>query len=412
MSQQQNNKKDIASARRDFPVLSQLINGCPLTYLDSGASAQMPQSVVDRLNNYHAQEHANIHRGVYQLSERATREYEDARKKISEFLNARKAEEIIFTRGTTNAINLVANSFGREFFKAGDEIIISYMEHHSNIVPWQMLCEQLGTKLKVVPISDVGELDMGVFSELLNERTKLVAITHVSNVLGTVNPVNEITAMAHDCGAKVLIDGAQSAPHMPVDVQDIDCDFYVFSGHKMCGPTGIGVLYAKMDLLNRMRPYEGGGDMILSVSFDKTLYAEVPAKFEAGTPPIAAAIGLGSAVDYLNNIGMSAIHEYEQSLTSYAMDSLREVSDLKFFGTSPTKSGVISFNVKGIHAHDMGTLLNDYGVAVRTGHHCAQPVMERYKVPATTRASLYLYNTRDDIDVLVESIRKVQKLFN
>ena len=412
MSQQQNNKKDIASARRDFPVLSQLINGCPLTYLDSGASAQMPQSVVDRLNNYHAQEHANIHRGVYQLSERATQEYEDARKKISEFLNARKSEEIIFTRGTTNAINLVANSFGREFFKAGDEIIISYMEHHSNIVPWQMLCEQLGTKLRVVPISDVGELDMGVFSDFLNERTKLVAITHVSNVLGTVNPVNEITAMAHDCGAKVLIDGAQSAPHMPVDVQDIDCDFYVFSGHKMCGPTGIGVLYAKMDLLNRMRPYEGGGDMILSVSFDKTLYAEVPAKFEAGTPPIAAAIGLGSAVDYLNNIGMSVIHEYEKSLTSYAMDSLREVSDLKFFGTSSTKSGVISFNVKGIHAHDMGTLLNDYGVAVRTGHHCAQPVMERYKVPATTRASLYLYNTRDDIDVLVESIRKVQKLFN
>jgi len=412
MSQQQNNKKDIASARRDFPVLSQWINGCPLTYLDSGASAQMPQSVVDRLNNYHAQEHANIHRGVYQLSERATQEYEDARKKISEFLNARKSEEIIFTRGTTNAINLVANSFGREFFKAGDEIIISYMEHHSNIVPWHMLCEQLGTKLKVVPISDVGELDMSVFSELLNERTKLVAITHVSNVLGTVNPVNEITAMAHDCGAKVLIDGAQSAPHMPVDVQDIDCDFYVFSGHKMCGPTGIGVLYAKMDLLNRMRPYEGGGDMILSVSFDKTLYAEVPAKFEAGTPPIAAAIGLGSAVDYLNNIGMSVIHEYEKSLTSYAMDSLREVSDLKFFGTSSTKSGVISFNVKGIHAHDMGTLLNDYGVAVRTGHHCAQPVMERYKVPATTRASLYLYNTRDDIDVLVESIRKVQKLFN
>ncbi|MEK9873591.1 MAG: aminotransferase class V-fold PLP-dependent enzyme, partial [Betaproteobacteria bacterium] len=291
MSQQQNNKKDIASARRDFPVLSQLINGCPLTYLDSGASAQMPQSVVDRLNNYHAQEHANIHRGVYQLSERATQEYEDARKKISEFLNARKAEEIIFTRGTTNAINLVANSFGREFFKAGDEIIISYMEHHSNIVPWQMLCEQLGTKLRVVPISDVGELDMSVFSELLNERTKLVAITHVSNVLGTVNPVNEFTALAHDFGAKVLIDGAQSAPHMPVDVQDIDCDFYVFSGHKMCGPTGIGVLYAKMDLLNRMRPYEGGGDMILSVSFDKTLYAEVPAKFEAGTPPIAAAIG-------------------------------------------------------------------------------------------------------------------------
>jgi len=412
MSQYQSNKKDIASARRDFPVLSQLINGCPLTYLDSGASAQMPQSVVDRLNNYHAQEHANIHRGVYQLSERATQEYEDARKKISEFLNARKSEEIIFTRGTTNAINLVANSFGREFFKAGDEIIISYMEHHSNIVPWQMLCEQLGTKLRVVPISDVGELDMSVFSELLNERTKLVAITHVSNVLGTVNPVNEITAMAHDCGAKVLIDGAQSAPHMPVDVQDIDCDFYVFSGHKMCGPTGIGVLYAKMDLLNRMRPYEGGGDMILSVSFDKTLYAEVPAKFEAGTPPIAAAIGLGSAVDYLNNIGMSVIHEYEKSLTSYAMDSLREVSDLKFFGTSSTKSGVISFNVKGIHAHDMGTLLNDYGVAVRTGHHCAQPVMERYKVPATTRASLYLYNTRDDIDVLVESIRKVQKLFN
>ena len=412
MSQQQNNKKDIASARRDFPVLSQLINGRPLTYLDSGASAQMPQSVVDRLNNYHAQEHANIHRGVYQLSERATQEYEDARKKISEFLNARKSEEIIFTRGTTNAINLVANSFGREFFKAGDEIIISYMEHHSNIVPWQMLCEQLGTKLRVVPISDVGELDMSVFGELLNERTKLVAITHVSNVLGTVNPVNEITAMAHDFGAKVLIDGAQSAPHMPVDVQDIDCDFYVFSGHKMCGPTGIGVLYAKMDLLNRMRPYEGGGDMILSVSFDKTLYAEVPAKFEAGTPPIAAAIGLGSAVDYLNNIGMSVIHEYEKSLTSYAMDSLREVSDLKFFGTSSTKSGVISFNVKGIHAHDMGTLLNDYGVAVRTGHHCAQPVMERYKVPATTRASLYLYNTRDDIDVLVESIRKVQKLFN
>jgi len=403
---------DFKKIEKDFPILSSQVNGNRLVYLDSGASAQMPRSVIERISNYHAKEHANIHRGVYELSERATASYERARSKVARFLNVKDPAEIIFTKGTTDAINLVAHGFGRPFVKSGDEIVISHMEHHSNIVPWQMLCEEVGAKLRVIPITDSGELDLDAFENILNDRTKLVAITHVSNVLGTINPIKKIVSTAHNRDIPVLVDGAQGAPHMKVDLADLDCDFYTFSGHKTCGPTGIGVLFGKRALLEKMRPFEGGGDMILSVTFEKTTYAEIPAKFEAGTPPIVAAIGLGEALDYLESVGMDAIEAHEKTLTDYAYQALQTVDGLSFYGTSESKAGVMSFNVKGIHAHDMGTLLNDEGVAVRTGHHCAQPVMERYRVPATTRASFYLYNQIEDIDVLVASIKKVQKIFS
>ena len=405
-------KYDVERIRRDFPVLSTSVNDNPLVYLDSGASSQMPQSVIDRINHYHQYEHANIHRGVYQLSEQATIAYEEVRTTVARFLNVPDSAEIIFTKGTTHAINLVAHAYGRKFVRAGDEIIVSHMEHHSNIVPWQQLCEEVGATLKVIPISDVGELDLEVYEGLLSEKTKMVAVTHVSNVLGTINPIRDMVALAHAKDIPVLVDGAQGAPHMKVDVQDLDCDFYIFSGHKVCGPTGIGVLYGKRHWLERMDPFEGGGDMILSVTFEKTTYADIPAKFEAGTPPIVSALGLGKAIDYLESIGLDSIELHEKVLTKYAMDALTDIEDITFYGTAPNKAGVISFNIKGVHAHDMGTLLNDDGVAVRTGHHCAQPIMQRYKVPATTRASFYLYNTVDDVDKLVVAIRKAQKIFS
>ena len=405
-------KYDVERIRRDFPVLSTSVNDNPLVYLDSGASSQMPQSVIDRINHYHQYEHANIHRGVYQLSEQATTAYEEVRTTVARFLNVPDSAEIIFTKGTTHAINLVAHAYGRKFVRAGDEIIVSHMEHHSNIVPWQQLCEEVGATLKVIPISDVGELDLEVYEGLLSEKTKMVAVTHVSNVLGTINPIRDMVALAHAKDIPVLVDGAQGAPHMKVDVQDLDCDFYIFSGHKVCGPTGIGVLYGKRHWLERMDPFEGGGDMILSVTFEKTTYADIPAKFEAGTPPIVSALGLGKAIDYLESIGLDSIELHEKVLTKYAMDALTDIEDITFYGTAPNKAGVISFNIKGVHAHDMGTLLNDDGVAVRTGHHCAQPIMQRYKVPATTRASFYLYNTVDDVDKLVVAIRKAQKIFS
>ncbi|MBT7427703.1 MAG: cysteine desulfurase [Betaproteobacteria bacterium] len=412
MSQESGSELDVERIKRDFPVLHSENNKMPLVYLDSGASSQMPQSVIDRINHYHQNEHANIHRGVYTLSEQATASYENSRSIVAKFLNVADSSQVIFTKGTTHAINLVAHAFGRAFIGEGDEILISHMEHHSNIVPWQQLCEETGAILKVIPITDEGELDFDQYERLLSDRTKIVAVTHVSNVLGTINPIKEMVSVAHKKNVPVLVDGAQGAPHMKVDVQELDCDFYIFSGHKVCGPTGIGILYGKRELLERMNPYEGGGDMILSVTFEKTTYADIPAKFEAGTPPIAAAIGLGEAINYLESVGLDNIARHEDMLTVKATEALMQIDNLTVYGTAPNKAGVISFNVKGVHPHDMGTLLSDDGVAVRAGHHCAQPVMIRYKVPATTRASFYLYNTLEDIDRLVMSVRGAQKLFN
>lgn len=402
---------DVSQVRKAFPILGVKVNGKPLAYLDSAASAQMPQQVIDRLTHYHSHEHANIHRGVHYLSEQATNAYEAARAKVRRFINAGEDREVIFTRGTTNAINTVAHGFGRAFVGEGDEIVISHMEHHSNIVPWQMLCEERGATLKVIPIDESGLLLLDEYRRILGPRTKLVAVTHVSNVLGTINPLKEIIELAHAQGTPVLVDGAQGVPHMKVDVQDLDCDFYAFSGHKMCGPTGIGVLYGKASWLEKMQPYEGGGDMILSVSFEKTTFNKIPYKFEAGTPPIAAAIGLGAAVDYLESVGVNAIETHEHNLVAYGTEALSAVKGVRIYGTAPEKAGVLSFNIEGVHAHDVGTILNDEGVAVRTGHHCAQPLMQRYGVPATARASFYLYNTIEEVDQLVTAIRRVQQIF-
>ena len=402
---------DVARVRSDFPILGVRVNGKHMAYLDNGASAQVPTQVIDRLTRYHTSEHANIHRGVHYLSETATAAYEQARTKLRKFINAGEDREVIFTSGTTNAINTVSHGFGRVFVGAGDEIVVSEMEHHSNIVPWQMLCEEKGATLRVIPIDDAGQLLLEEYQKLLNPRTKLVAVTHVSNVLGTVNPVKEMIEMAHAQGIPVLLDGAQGVPHMNVDVQDLDCDFYAFSGHKMCGPTGIGVLYAKASWLEKMQPFQGGGGMILSVSFEKTTFAAIPDKFEAGTPPIAAAIGLGAAVDYLEAVGMDAIEAYERGLLTYTTELLSDLKGVRIFGTAPAKASVVSFNIKGVHAHDVGTILNDEGVAVRVGHHCAQPLMKRFGIPATVRASLYLYNTTAEIDQLAGAIRRVQQIF-
>ncbi len=402
---------DVARIRSDFPILGVKVNGKHLAYLDSGASAQVPTQVIERLVRYHSSEHANIHRGVHYLSETATAAYEDARTKLRKFINASEKREIIFTSGTTNAINTVSHGFGRVFVGAGDEIVVSEMEHHSNIVPWQMLCEEKGAKLRVIPIDDAGQLLLEEYQKLLNPRTKLVAVTHVSNVLGTVNPVKEMIELAHAQGIPVLLDGAQGVPHMKVDVQDLDCDFYAFSGHKMCGPTGIGVLYGKASWLDKMQPFEGGGSMILSVSFEKTTYTGIPDKFEAGTPPIAAAIGLGEAVDYLESVGMDGITSHEHDLLMYATDLLSDMKGVRIFGTASEKASVLSFNIEGVHAHDAGTILDDEGVAVRTGHHCAQPLMKRYGIPATVRASMYLYNTVEEVDQLAAAIRRVQQIF-
>jgi cysteine desulfurase/selenocysteine lyase len=402
---------DLQRVRADFPILGLRVNGKPLAFLDNAASAQMPQPVLDRLIQYQTREHANIHRAVHYLSETATAAYEGARRKVQRFINARAEREVIFTRGTTDAINLVMHGFGRAFVAEGDEIVLSQLEHHSNIVPWQMLRDEKGCRLRVIPCDDAGQLLIDEYEKLLNDRTKLVAVTHVSNALGTVNPVRQMIEIAHRRGVPVLIDGAQAVPHLPVDVQALDCDFYCFSGHKMFGPTGIGILYGKGALLERMRPYQGGGDMILSVTFEKTTYNVIPHKFEAGTPPIAAAIGLGAAVDYLSAIGMDKIGQWEHELLRYATERVSELKGVRIIGTAPEKAAVLSFEVKGVHPHDVGTVLNDEGVAVRTGHHCAQPVMIRFGVPATARASFAFYNTFGEVDQLAAGIRRVQQMF-
>jgi len=402
---------DLARIRADFPILKLSVNGKPLAYLDNAASAQMSQSVLDRLIQYQTREHANIHRAVHYLSETATAAYEGARKKIQRFINAREEREVIFTRGTTDAVNLVMHGYGRALLGDNDEIIISQLEHHSNIVPWQMLCQEKGCKLRVIPCNDAGELLLDEYERLFNARTKFVAITHVSNALGTVNPVKDMIATAHRHGVPVLVDGAQAAPHLKVDVQDLDCDFYCFSAHKLCGPTGIGILHGKAVHLEKMQPYQGGGDMILSVTFEKTTYNVIPYKFEAGTPPIAAAIGLGAAVDYLNGVGMEHVATWEHQLLEYATRELGQMKGVRMIGTAKDKAAVLSFNVDGVHPHDVGTILNEEGVAVRTGHHCAQPVMQRFGVPATARASFCFYNTLEEVDQLVAGIRRVQKMF-
>jgi len=402
---------DVESARADFPILKLKVNGKPLVFLDNAASSQMPQPVIDRLVKYQSSEHANIHRAVHYLSEKATSEYEAARRKIQAFINAREEREVIFTSGTTDGINLVAHGYGRKFIGDGDEIILTTLEHHSNIVPWQMLAEEKNARIRVVPINDRGELDLNAYRGSFSARTKLVGATHVSNALGTINPIREMIEIAHAHGVPVLVDGAQAAPHMKVDVQDLDCDFYAFSGHKLCGPTGIGILYGKAELLERMQPFKGGGDMILSVTFEKTTYNTIPHKFEAGTPPIAAAIGLGAAVDYLEGLGLDVISAHETDLLDYATQQVNRLGGLRIIGTAERKAAVLSFVVEGVHPHDVGTLLNEEGVAIRTGHHCAQPVMQRFKVPATCRASFAFYNTLAEVDALVAAIRKVQKVF-
>jgi cysteine desulfurase/selenocysteine lyase len=403
---------DVERFRADFPILALEIEGKPLAYLDNAASSQMPQQVIDRLVRYQRTQHANIHRAVHYLSETATREYEEARRKLQCFINAREDREVIFTSGTTESINLVMHGYGRKFIGEGDEIILTTLEHHSNIVPWQMLAEEKGAKIRVVPINDAGELLVDEYEKLFNERTRFVGVTHVSNALGTINPVKHLVEFAHARGVPVLIDGAQAVPHLKVDVQDLDCDFYAFSGHKLCGPTGIGILYGKGALLDEMQPFKGGGDMILSVTFEKTTYNTVPQKFEAGTPPIAAAIGLGAAVDYLSAIGLDAIAAYELELLAHATAQLDRIPGVRIVGTAQHKAAVLSFVVAGVHPHDVGTLLNQEGIAVRTGHHCAQPVMQRFGVPATSRASFAFYNTLAEVDALAAGIRTVQKVFS
>jgi cysteine desulfurase/selenocysteine lyase len=402
---------DVERIRGDFPILKLKVNGKPLAYLDNAASSQMPQPVLDRWIRYQTTQHSNIHRAVHYLSETATAEYENARKKLQVFINAKEEREVIFTTGTTDAINLVAHGYGRKFVGAGDEIVLTTLEHHSNIVPWQMVAEEKGARIRVVPVNDRGELIIGEYLKLLGPRTKLVSVGHVSNALGTINPVREMIAAAHEKGIPVLVDGAQAVPHMKLDMQALDCDFYAFSGHKMFGPTGIGVLYGKAAWLEKMQPYKGGGDMILSVTFEKTIYNVIPGKFEAGTPPIAAAITLGAAADYITGIGMERIHAHETDLLDYATDRVNRLPGVRIIGTAEQKAAVLSFVVDGVHPHDVGTLLNDEGVAVRTGHHCAQPVMSRFGIPATSRASFAFYNTQAEVDALVAGITKVQKMF-
>lgn len=402
---------DVERIRQDFPILGEHVNGKKLVYLDNAATSQKPRAVIDAMTRYYDSENANIHRGVHYLSELATREYEDARVKARRFINARETHEVILTRGTTESINLVAASYGRKFINAGDEIIISTMEHHSNIVPWQLLCEQVGCHLRVIPINDAGELELDEFARLLNARTRLVAVAHISNALGTVNPVKRLIEMAHSQDVPVLLDGAQAAPHTRIDVQELDCDFYAFSGHKICGPTGTGVLFGKTDLLNAMPPWQGGGDMIASVTFEKTTFNTLPHKFEAGTPNIAGGIGMGVAIDYLNEVGLDRIAAYERNLLDYATETIGAIKGVKIIGTAREKASVLSFIVDNIHPHDIGTILDQDGIAIRAGHHCAQPVMKRYGVPATARASFAFYNTREEIDALSDGIQKVIEVF-
>jgi cysteine desulfurase/selenocysteine lyase len=403
---------DVARVREDFPVLKQTVHGKPLVYLDSAATAQKPKCVIEAIRHFHEVDCANIHRGVHELSQRSTAAYEEARAKAKRFLNSRSRNELVFVRGTTEAINLVSSSWGRKNVKEGDEIVISAMEHHSNIVPWQLLCEEKGAKLRVIPMDDTGTLLLDEYRKLLNPRTRMVAVTHVSNALGTVNPVRQIVDMAHQAGALALIDGAQAAPHMKVDVQALDADFYAFSGHKVCGPTGIGILYGRTRLLNAMPPYQGGGDMIRTVTFEKTTYNDLPYKFEAGTPNIAGGIGLGASLDYVTRIGLDNIAAYERDLLVYGTRRLLEIPGLRLVGTASHKAAVLSFVMDGIHPHDIGTVLDRQGIAVRTGHHCAQPVMDRFHIPATTRASLAFYNTVGEIDALVAGLNKVKEIFS
>jgi cysteine desulfurase/selenocysteine lyase len=398
---------DVHRIRQDFPILHQQAYGHPLVYLDNAATSQKPRAVIDAIVGYYANDNANVHRGVHLLSQRATDQYEAARGKVRAFLNAAQTEEIVFVRGTTEAINLVASSYAGPRLGQGDEILITGMEHHSNIVPWQMVCERTGAKLRVVPITDDGELHMEELERLIGPRTRLVSIVHVSNALGTINPVAEVVRMAHDLGIPVLLDGAQAVPHVPVDVQALDCDFYAFSSHKIYGPTGFGVLYGKADLLDAMPPYQGGGDMIRAVTFEKTTYNELPYKFEAGTPNIAAAIGLGAALDYVEGIGLDVIERHERGLLAEATAAVRDVPGVRLIGTAAEKAGVLSFVVEGVHPHDVGTVLDRQGIAVRAGHHCAQPVMQRFGVPATTRASFAVYNTSEEVETLAKGIRKV-----
>ena len=402
---------DIDRVRGEFPILKRLVRGKPLVYLDNAATTQKPTAVLERLARYYANENANIHRGVYCLSEEATRSVSIARHKVQAFLNARVCREIVFTRNSTESINLVAQSFGRRNVGAGDEILITHMEHHSNIVPWQLLAEQTEAVLKVAPINDRGELMLDEFEKLLGPRTKLVSVVHLSNSLGTINPVERIIEMAHQRGIPVLIDGSQAVYHMPVDVQALGCDFYVCTGHKMYGPTGIGVLYGREELLEAMPPYQGGGDMIRAVTFEKTSYADLPYKFEAGTPHIAGMIGLGAAVDYIAGLGFDRIAAHERDLLEYGTAALSEVKGLRIIGTAREKASVLSFVLKGAHPHDIGTIVDTEGVAIRTGHHCTQPVMERYGVPATARASVAMYNTREEIDLLVRALERVREMF-
>ena len=402
---------DVARIREDFPILKQQVHGKPLVYFDNAATSQKPQVVIDTLNRYYATENANIHRGIHFLSELATAEYEETRNKVKRFLNASESREIVFVRGTTEGINLVAQSYGRRFFKEGDEVVISAMEHHSNIVPWQMLCEQVGARLRVIPMNHDGELLLDEYERLLGARTKLVSVAHVSNALGTINPIGRIIESAHRRNIPVLVDGAQAAPHMKVDVQELDCDFYAFSGHKLFGPTGIGVLYGKARHLEAMPPYQGGGDMISLVTFEKTHYNIIPYKFEAGTPHIAGVIGLGAAIDYVSGIGLDAVAAYEGEVLAYATAQLSTIQGLRIIGRAKEKASVLSFVLEGVHPHDIGTVLDREGVAIRAGHHCAMPVMQRFGVPATARASFAFYNTREEVDVLVRAVRKVLKVF-
>lgn len=402
---------DMDRVRADFPILETTVDGKPLVYLDNAASSQMPLPVMERMLRYQRQEHANIHRAVHYLSETATAAYEAARGTVQQFIHAREAREVVFTSGTTESINLVMHGWGRKFIQPGDEIITTVLEHHANIVPWHMLCAEKGATLQVVPINDAGELQLDAYAALFSDRTRLVCLGHVSNALGTINPVKDMVATAHAHGVPVLVDGAQAAPHLCVDVQDLGCDFYAFSGHKLCGPTGIGVLYGRAALLEAMQPFKGGGDMIHTVTLEKSTYAPIPNKFEAGTPPIAAAIGMAAAMDYLQALGMDAIATQEHSLLQYATERLSAMPGVRLIGTAREKAAVLSFALQGIHPHDVGTLLNAEGVAVRTGHHCAQPLMQRLGVPATARASFAFYNTPAEVDALVAGIRSVQRVF-
>ena len=401
----------VEQIRHDFPILSTNVHGKPLVYLDNAASSQKPDLVIDAIDRYYRAENSNVHRGVHYLSELATKKYESARSTVQKFLNAESEREIIFVRGTTEAINLVAATFGRTNVHEGDEVLITGLEHHSNIVPWQMLCEEKGAKLRVAPINDDGEVELEEFARLLSGRTKIAAISHISNALGTVNPVKQMIALAHHQGVPVLVDGAQAVPHMRIDVRDLDADFYAFSAHKVFGPTGFGILYGKTHLLESMPPYQGGGDMIKSVTFEKTIFNDIPHKYEAGTPHIAGAIGLAAAIDYMNLLDWNVVQQYEQMLLRYAQDKLVAIQGLRIIGQAREKAGVVSFILEGIHPHDIGTILDQEGIAIRTGHHCAQPVMQKYGIPATARASFAFYNTVEEIESLVRGIQKVKEVF-